>query len=279
MADALSINPLLPLLISTFPLQGVQGSNSLASDLASLSAPQIRQDEATLSGLGTLMSRVSVFQAQTQDLATAVAPQDGAALDTQAVQQSLQSFLDAYNGLQDQLAIGTTNAATLALSNQLSDTLHGAVSAPTAGSTLADLGVSTQTQAINPLTGQTANHLVLDATTLQSALATNPTGVQGVLVQLTQGLSGFGDTAHVSLASAQAGVEQQLTLDALLPLNTSPLSLLNTALLDTSGTTTGLTTQATLSQTAQLAIDASLLNATFSSSLLNNAGQNVDLFA
>ncbi len=283
MADALSINSLLPLLLTPLSPLGGQGSNSLASDLAfGLAAPQIQRDEASLSSLGTLMSRVSVFQAQTQDLAAAVAPQGGATLDGQAVQQSLQSFLNAYNSLQDQLAAGTEDPTTFALSTQLSNSLQqGVLSTDTGGplATLANLGVSMQVQATNPLTGQTANHLVLDAATLQSALTANPINAQGTLSQLTQGLASINDAANLSLASTQASVERQLSLDALLSLNNGPLSLFDSSLLGSTTTTSNLTSQATLSQTTLLAIDASLLNATFTDSLLNDTGQNVDLFA
>ena len=283
MADALSINSLLPLLLTPLSPLGGQGSNSLASDLAfGLAAPQIQRDEASLSSLGTLMSRVSVFQAQTQDLAAAVAPQGRATLDGQAVQQSLQSFLNAYNSLQDQLAAGTEDPTTFALSTQLSNSLQqGVLSTDTGGplATLANLGVSMQVQATNPLTGQTANHLVLDAATLQSALTANPINAQGTLSQLTQGLASINDAANLSLASTQASVERQLSLDALLSLNNGPLSLFDSSLLGSTTTTSNLTSQATLSQTTLLAIDASLLNATFTDSLLNDTGQNVDLFA
>ena len=283
MADALSINSLLPLLLTPLSPLGGQGSNSLASDLAfGLAAPQIQRDEASLSSLGTLMSRVSVFQAQTQDLAAAVAPQGGATLDGQAVQQSLQSFLNAYNSLQDQLAAGTEDPTTFALSAQLSNSLQqGVLSTGTSGplATLANLGVSMQVQSTNPVTGQTANHLVLDAATLQSALTANPINAQGTLSQLTQGLASINDAANLSLASTQASVERQLSLDALLSLNNGPLSLFDSSLLGSTTTTSNLTSQATLSQTTLLAIDASLLNATFTSSLLNDTGQNVDLFA
>ncbi len=216
----MTINPMsYYALLESYDVPGVYGLNpsllappAAGQGAASANASAINADEVQISALGQLTAGVATMQTAMQSLE---APGQVSGDITAAA----QSLIDAYNNLLSTLSSLTGSSGSLAtdpnaaqLMADLSSTLSQSFNVGGATTSLAQLGISIQPDGT----------LALDAGTLQSAYAADPTGTVAVLNQaalafdcLASNYAGPGGSLVMESQTLQQSVlDQQLVVGA-----------------------------------------------------------------
>jgi hypothetical protein len=170
-----------------------------------------------LSGFGQLLSATDLFQSSLSNLqpgSTASGIGENFGTNLASLAAEAQSFVDAYNTLQDNLTNLQESFGSLAgnsLVAQLAQALNAQVVEPIGNSNSAftDLGqIGIEFQPASTTSG--GGTLSLDLQTLQSAFETNPTAAFSLLAQATQALgntaSGFTSQAAGQLPFLASGL-------------------------------------------------------------------------
>lgn len=234
MDSLLGISSSTPLVVGTSGAVN-QASNLLASELSLSTTPLAYGNTSSvvdLSGVSQLLSAATTFQDQLQSLQPGTATATGGqnfGTDVTSFAAEVQNFVDAFNGVQSNIAnINTTSVllgGNVAAASSLTQSLNAQAVASygNGGSTLtslSQLGIEFQP---SPLPGG-GGSLSVNQNTLQSAFNSNPAQAFSLLSQAANAFSGVaagfvgqaGNQNSSLFTSAQTSAEVAMIANSLL---------------------------------------------------------------